>query len=209
LLKDSFSELIRNRRSIRRYKERAVPIKKIRHILSVAAWAPSAHNSQPWRFIIVTNKRMKTKLATKMAESFEKDLKKDGFPENIRMELVNASIRRFTEAPVVIVPCLNMKEMRAYPDERQECEYAMGIQSVSAAINTLLLCAHAEGLGTCWYCSPLFCKEDVRKSLSMPKEIDPQALVTMGYAAERPSKPQRKPADEIIYLNKWGSNPKE
>ena len=207
--KNYLCELIRSRRSIRRYQERAVPIKKIRHILSMATWAPSAHNSQPWRFIIITNKKMKTRLAIKMAEGFDKDLKKDGIPENVRRELTNASIRRFTEAPVVIIPCLNMREMRIYLDERQECEYTMGIQSVSAAINTLLLCAHVEGFGTCWYCSPLFCKEDVRESLSIPKDIEPQALVTMGYAAERPAKPQRKIVDEIIYLDKWGSNPKE
>ncbi|OGD46404.1 hypothetical protein A3K70_03300 [Candidatus Bathyarchaeota archaeon RBG_16_48_13] len=207
--KDSLCELIRSRRSVRRYQERAVPIKKIRHILSMVAWAPSAHNSQPWRFIIITDKRRKTKLAAKMAEGFERDLKRDGVPENVRTKVANASIRRFTEAPVVIVPCLNMREMRIYLDERQESEYTMGIQSVSTAINTLLLFAHAEGFGTCWYCSPLFCKEDVRKSLSIPKDIDPQALVTMGYAAERPAKPQRKIVDEIIYLDKWGSNPKE
>jgi coenzyme F420-0:L-glutamate ligase/coenzyme F420-1:gamma-L-glutamate ligase len=207
--KDSFCELIRSRRSIRRYQERAVPIKKIRHILSMAAWAPSAHNSQPWRFIVIADKRMKTKLATKMAEGFERDLKKDGTPENVRTKLANASIRRFTEAPVVIIPCLNMREMKRYLDKRQKWEHTMGIQSVSAAINTLLLCAHAEGFGTCWYCSPLFCKEDVRKSLGIPKDIDPQALVTMGYAAERPARPLRKTVDEITYLNKWGSHPKE
>jgi len=57
-------EAIRDRRSIRRYHKRDVPDEKLRHVLEAGRWAPSAHNSQPRKFIVVRNEKIRWELAS-------------------------------------------------------------------------------------------------------------------------------------------------
>src|SRR5574341_11324 len=71
---------LRTRRSIRRFKPDPVPDSVIQNILSTATYAPSAHNRQPWRFVVVTDLSVKTKLAEAMAQDFERDLTRDSLP---------------------------------------------------------------------------------------------------------------------------------
>jgi nitroreductase len=79
----------------------------------------------------------------------------------------------------------------------------MAVQSVAVAIQNILLAAHIEGLGACWFCAPLFCPETVKKVLKIPSDLEPQALITMGYPVNRPSPPPRKPLDEIMCIDGW------
>jgi len=95
--------------------------------------------------------------------------------------------------------------MDKYSDiRRQEYEHIMAVQSLAAAIQNMLLMAHSEGLGACWFCAPLFCQDVVRKVLRIPDDVEPMALITLGYPSERPKSPFRKPIEEIAYKNYWG-----
>lgn len=139
-----------------------------------------------------------------MGRAWEKDLEKDGVPFEQRRTMMNASINQFKKAPVVVIVCLTMEHMHRYPDvQRQTAEHIMGIQSVAAAIQNLLLMAHAEGLGACWYCAPLFCQKEVRRVLNAPEKIEPMALITMGFPDEKPKPPLRIPLEEIVHENLW------
>lgn len=170
-----------------------------------ARWAPSAQNAQPWRFIILTETEEKKRLAEAMAEKWNKDLIKNGVPNGERERLLEASIKRFTQAPTVIVACVSMEEMDRYPDEtRQRFERLMATQSLAAAIQNMLLVAYSEGLGACWFCAPLFCQNVVKRILGIPENIEPQALITLGYPDEKPSPPRRKSLEEIVYKGMWG-----
>ncbi|MGQ4914161.1 MAG: nitroreductase family protein [Candidatus Asgardarchaeia archaeon] len=190
---------LKTRRTIRKFLDRPVPKETIAKIIETATWAPSAHNRQPWFFVVITNSTTKRRLAEEMAKKYMADLKADGFPSRLIKSRVASSIKRITSAPVVIVPCLVKSLLDKYPDdERNMAEYIMGVQSVAAAIQTLLLAAYAEGLGTCWRCAPLFTKEIVRRVLSLPEDYEPQALIEMGYYKKRPVAPERKPLEEII-----------
>ncbi len=198
--------LIKARRSIRKFTNRTVPLDLILKAIEVARWAPSAHNAQPWRFIIITNSEIKEKLAKAMAKEWERDLAKNGVPKWKIKELMSESLVRFTRAPILILVCMTMEDMHKYPDEkRQKAEYIMAVQSVAAAIQNLLLAITALGLGACWYCAPLFCPDVVRGVLNIPEDIEPQALLAVGYPAEKPRPPPRKPLREIVYLEKWGN----
>jgi coenzyme F420-0:L-glutamate ligase/coenzyme F420-1:gamma-L-glutamate ligase len=195
---------LKNRRSIREYTSREVSERILETILEAATWAPSAHNAQPWRFLVVRDSALKLKLAKTMANRWKKDLAKNGVSEKDLENLVKASVERFTKAPIVIVPCLTMAEMHHYPDKRrQKIEFLMGVQSVAAATENMLLAAHAMGLGACWFCAPLFCPESLRKVLNIPSSVEPQALITVGYTAYRQEPPSRKPLKEIVHLNGW------
>jgi F420 biosynthesis protein FbiB-like protein len=189
---------LRTRRSARRFKPDPVPDSILQNILSTATYAPSAHNRQPWRFCVVTDLSIKTRLADAMAEDFERDLLRDGVaPEKIQIQ-IKRSKDRITSAPVLILLCLDMSEMDTYPDDkRQRAERTMAMQSVAAAGLQLLLAAHAEGLGAVWVCSPLFTQETIQKTLNLPETWEPQGMLFVGYALENPEPRERKSLESI------------
>jgi coenzyme F420-0:L-glutamate ligase/coenzyme F420-1:gamma-L-glutamate ligase len=199
------TDSIKKRRSIRKYFSRKVAIDILRQVLEAARWAPSAHNAQPWRFIVLIDPPVKRKLAEAMANAWVADMIKDGTPAEVRENMVKASVERFTRAPMLVVACLSMNDMIRYADEsRQKCERDLAVQSLGAAIQNMLLAAHSKNLGSCWFCAPIFCKDTVRKVLKIPEDVEPQALITIGYAAEKPSTPPRRPMQDCCYIDCWG-----
>lgn len=196
---DNLRTFLRTRRSVRRFKPDPVPDSVLRDILHTATFAPSAHNRQPWRFIVLTDSSTKTHLSDAMAEEFLRDLKKDNLsPEEIEKR-VNKSRERITSAPVVIILCVDMSEMDSYPDERRkQAEYIIGVQSAANAGMQLLLAAHAEGLGGVWICSPMFAQEIVQEALNISKQWEPQAMFLLGYPLEIPAFRGRKPIEEVM-----------
>jgi coenzyme F420-0:L-glutamate ligase / coenzyme F420-1:gamma-L-glutamate ligase len=196
-------DAIRQRRSVRKYLQKKVSNEVISEVLAAASWAPSAHNSQPWRFIVLDDVSVKRKLADAMAEAWAKDLQKDGL--TVEPTKRAERVERFAAAPVLILACLTMDGLRKFPDiERQMCERDLAVQSFGAALQNLLLAAHAKGLGSCWFCAPAFCKETVRNILEIPDSVEPQAFVAMGYPAEKPKVPIKKLLEGYCFVDLWG-----
>jgi len=191
---DTLFTLIRSRRSIRRYRADPIPRDTIDRLLEAATWAPSAHNRQPWRFAVVTAPEVKQRLASAMGDRLRADRTRDGDPSDAIERDVRRSRDRIVNAPVVIIACLSMRDMDRYPDERRaSAERIMAVQSVAMAVQNLLLTAHAAGIGACWMCAPLFCQETVREALSLPKDWEAQALITIGVPADE-GKPRGREA---------------
>lgn len=196
----SGANLLRGRRSIRRYLQKPVPDALLETILETAAHAPSAHNRQPWRFAIVTEAESKRGLAAAMGDRLRADRTRDGdSPEAIEQDVAR-SFARITSAPVVIMVCLTMEDMDIYPDARRSnAEHQMAIQGTAMATQNLLLAAHEAGLGASVMCAPLFCPDTARNALELPARWEPQVLVMLGYPAN-PGKPiRRKPLDSIVH----------
>ncbi|MFO7538528.1 MAG: nitroreductase family protein [Chloroflexota bacterium] len=188
------------RRSIRRYKPEPVPDELIEQLLTAACWAPSAHNRQPWRFVVMESAETKQQLATAMGDRLRCDLTADRVPEAIINKDVGRSYQRITQAPLLILLCLTMADMDSYPDaKRQQNEWIMAMQSTAMAGQNLLLAAHALGLGACWMCAPLFCPDVVAHTLDLPPDWQPQALMTAGYPAESKTKERQPLASRILY----------
>lgn len=182
-------QLIKERRSIRRYQEKPIPEEMIKTLLETAVWAPSAHNRQPWRFATLTSFASKEKLALAMGAKLRHDLEADNVPEPAIHKDVTRSYQRITQAPLLILLCLSMADMDSYPDPlRQQNEWLMAVQSTAMAGQSLLLAAHSLGLGACWMCAPLFCPQVVKQTLSLPTDWQPQALITVGFPAQTKQK---------------------
>lgn len=169
---------IHTRRSIRHYTDQPVPPELIDRLLDSATRAPSSHNRQPWRFVVISQPAVKAQLADRMGER----LKADRLREASRVEEIERDVARsrgrITAAPVVIVVCLSLIDL----DEPRE--RLMAMQSVAASIENLLLAAPEAGLGACWMAAPLYCPDVVRDVLRLPDDWDAQALVTLGYPAD-------------------------
>ncbi|MBE2202606.1 MAG: nitroreductase family protein [Anaerolinea sp.] len=191
--------LLATRRSIRRYTPEPIPDALIETLLTAAAWAPSAHNRQPWRFAIIRHADAKQRLAAAMGQQLHADLSADNVSPDLIAKDVGRSYQRITSAPLLILLCLTMQDMDSYPDPlRQQHEWTTAVQSVAMAGQNLLLAAHALGLGACWMCAPLFTPDVVRHTLNLPADWQPQALITVGYPAETRSKP-RRPLHTLIH----------
>jgi F420 biosynthesis protein FbiB-like protein len=192
-------ELIRSRRSIRRYTDQPIAPEIVERLLIAAIWAPSAHNRQPWRFAVIQTDPAKLALASAMGDRLRADRLADGDPVEAVEADAARSRARITSAPVVIAACLTMADMERYPDtRRKKAEYLMAAQSVAMAVQNLLLTAHAEGLGACWMCAPLFCPDAVKEALNLPDDWEPQALITLGYPADSGKPVSRKPLEAMM-----------
>ena len=195
-----FFDLVRSRRSIRRYDPRPVPADLIDRLMEAAIWAPSAHNRQPWRFVVMSGEATKQRLAAAMGERLRADLAADGAPSDLIERDAGRSHARLIGAPLLIVLCLTLADMDAYPDERRAANEAiMASQSVAMAGQNLLLAAHALGLGACWLCAPLFCSDTVRRTLDLPGDWQPQGLITAGYPAETKEKTRHPVGTRVLY----------
>jgi F420 biosynthesis protein FbiB-like protein len=193
-------EIIASRRSIRRFLEQPVSPELLKTVLEAARWAPSAHNRQPWRFVVITESTIRQQLARDMASRLEADSRLDGRDEAAIQSDAARSYQRLTSAPVHILVCLSMEDMDSYLDvPRKRAELRMAIQSTAMAAQNLLLAAHAAGLGACWMCAPLFCPDVVCESLQLPAEYEPQGLVLMGYAAENRTRSREPLETRVLY----------
>lgn len=200
LPKVSYQEFLRSRRSVRRFLSQSVDPEILNHILKTATRAPSAHNRQPWRFLVLTTGRSKITLAEEMGSDFRRDLLNDGVDPDVVEKLVSRSRNRILEAPVVIILCLDIDAGDSYPDPaRQQAELIMGVQGVAMAGGTMLLAAHAEGLGGVWVCAPLFAQETVQRAFDLPENWHPQGMLLLGYPAEIPEPRERKPLEEVTF----------
>ena len=197
-LMTSIMNVIKDRRSLRRYEQRPVPDATIESVLDAAIWSPSAHNRQPWRFAVLREPDTKERLARAMGARLRRDLTADNVPQDVIEADVSRSYERITLAPVLVLLALSMMDMDEYPDEKRNTnEYLMAVQSTAMAGQNLLLAAHAAGLGACWMCAPLFCPDVVRVALELPADWQAQALITMGYPAQERDK-TRKPLEECV-----------
>jgi nitroreductase len=163
-------ECIKSRRSIRIYKPDPVAHELIEKVIQAATWAPSAGNWQPWRFVVVVNAELRESLS-KIASDQE----------------------FIAVAPVVLVVCAEPGRAEHTYGSRARELYCL--QDSAAAIQNLMLAAHALGLGTCWVGD--FDEIGVRKLLHIADNFRPIALVPLGYADEIPNPRWRRPITEV------------
>ncbi len=183
---ETLLDFMRARRSLRVYQARAVPADYIDKILQAAIWAPSAHNRQPWRFVVIREAAQKDKLARAMGARLRQDLSADGAPPALIQADVARSYARITGAPLLILLCMSLRDMDVYADARRNAhERAMAIQSTAMAGQNILLMAASLGLGACWVCAPLFCPDVVADVLELPADWQSQGMITLGFPAQK------------------------
>src|ERR1700690_3849233 len=187
-------DFLRSRRSVRRFKPEPIPDSVIERILTTATYAPSAHNLQPWRFVIIKNPEIKSRLARALTDKMRLDMQRESAPESEIEKRVANSLHRIDEAPVIIMLCRDVAEVRVDTPE----ETIMNIQSTALAGLQLLLAAHAEGLGGNWICWPLYATKETQSVLNLPANWEPQAMIIIGSSTETPAMRERKVLDDIV-----------
>ncbi|HLI28623.1 MAG TPA: nitroreductase family protein [Chloroflexota bacterium] len=195
----AFERVLHGRRTVRYYRPVPVPADVLAACLAAAAHAPAPHHRPPWRLVVLTRPAAKTQLAGAMGAAWARDLRADGVAEERIAALLAGSHARIAGAPAVVVLCTDDRALDRYPDaRRQAAEQQMAAQSAGAALQNVMLAAHARGLATCWMCAPLFCPEVVAATLGLAPALRPQALLTLGYPAQPPPPRPRLAPDQLI-----------
>jgi len=193
----TFHDFLRSRRSVRRFKPDPIPDSVIERILTTATYAPSAHNLQPWRFVIIKSQDVKSRLAKALTDKMRLDMQAEGAPESEIEKRLTNSLRRIGEAPVIIMLCRDVTAVRVNTPE----ENIMNIQSTALAGLQLLLAAHAEGLSANWICWPLYATKETQLVLSLPETWELQAMIIIGHSNEQPKQKESKPLNtNSVYL---------
>lgn len=167
-----FLELLKNRRSIRKYQKQDLTQEQINQLINAAILAPSAGNAQSWAFVVAKEQKTKQEMA------------KAAFGQ-----------KWLAEAPVVFVVCADEQRAEDSYGERGKTLYS--IQDTSATVENILLTACSMGLGGCWMGA--FSEEEIRKVINAPAHMRPVALIPIGVPAESPKARPRRPASEVVY----------
>jgi F420 biosynthesis protein FbiB-like protein len=209
-VKSKLGSVIGSRRSVRRYSATEVEPAMIERLLVAATQAPSAHNRQPWRFAVLDDGDSKHRLASAMGQRLRMDRSADGDDPAVIDADVARSYARLTQAPLVILACIDTQDMDRYPDRRRnDAEHLMAAQSTAMAMQNLLLAAQSEGLGACIMCAPLFCPEVVVAALALPVAWQPQMLATIGSPADVGKNRPRLSLKDLVVWPRRGPAPEK
>jgi nitroreductase len=193
-------QTISKRHSVRTFTKEEVPQQIIDTLLQAANQAPSAHNQQSWRFVVLTGGK-KQELANLVTA------RSGDFPRPASA-LLRMAARSIMSAPVVI-GVVNSGDLISHGTELFKVEKDMAhdffrtmeIQSSAAAVENLLLAATSLGLGAVWLGILFLIKDDVRRFLGEP-EGEFMAVIPVGYPATAGSGPQKQPFEmKLRYLD--------
>lgn len=182
---------IQNRRSVRSFSEEMVNDMDLKTILHAANQAPSAHNQQSWRFIVL--KGAKKSDLVNLISAKSADFSK---PSSVLLRMASRSI---ASAPVVVAVA-NTGELIEHGTELFKVDKniahdffrIMEIQSSAAAVENLLIAATSLGLSAVWLGVLVLIKKDVLKFLGEP-EGEFMAIVPVGYASKSGTAPKKRP----------------
>ena len=204
--------LMKSRRSIRQFAARSIAREDLPRLIEAARWAPSNHNRQPWRFLVLEDKQEITRLAENIGRKLsEKLLSLPAIASGYAEELTHYATF-FSQAPVVVVA------MHKRPVSVSDVLLAGVPQpalvsgeplSVAMAVQNLLLAAHALGLGACVLTAPLIVQEVVRSELELPFGYELTCFVALGYPEEQPPTPRRKSIEQIVNFRKDSHHPEK
>ena len=189
------ADVLPARRTVRAFTAQPVDPAAVERSIAAALTAPAPHHSEPWRFVIVSSLTARLALLDAMQDAWVADLRADGFTE----EQIARRIKRgepLRDAPLIVVPCLELSAAHAYPDERRRrAERDMFTVSMGAAVENFLVALAVENLGSAWISSALFCQDVAADALDLPDGWHPMGAIAIGHpAAPAPARPPRDPA---------------
>lgn len=168
----NLEQIIKARRSVRKFeKGKAVTEEQLNRILEAAIWAPSAGNTQCWRFYVVRNEKIKEELAVKAGHQ-----------------------PFICDAALVIVVCADLDHIGRSYGSRGRDTYS--VQDTAAAIENILLTVTDLGLASCWIGA--FDESKAASILKLPDGQRPLAMLPIGVPADTPSAPKRKAMADVV-----------
>jgi len=175
-----FFTVLKERRSVRKFKKKEVPMELIEKIIEAGTWAPSAMNSQPWEFIVVRTPEGRRRIRQIYDEASETA----GFYKQNTEFIENATL---------ILALSNTEKI-------------LHTLSTAAAIENILLAATAFGLGSVWTCRALRVEKSInelKEFFQIPQKYEIIGIIAIGYPDEKPLAKERRKLGEVIHREKF------
>ena len=178
---------IAGRRSIRKYRDMAVPGEIINKLLNAGVWAPSGMNSQPWHFTVIENREIINKLSRRTKELVTKNMP---LPESLQKAFKSDNDVVFYGAPLLILISVQKK------DEWR----TVNLLDCGLAAENMFLAAYQAGLGSCFIGFAAFLNQDpkVLADIGIPEDHELVASLIFGYPNETPAAKPRE-----VKMLKW------
>lgn len=172
---------ILTRRSVRQFDgSKEISREDLEDVIKAAQYAPSAHNMQPWEFVVITDKEQMASLRhVQPWTSFAKD------------------------ASAVVLVCGDTNQ--AFSRHKEDESWNYSDIDCSLATQNLLLAAHAKGIGTCFCGAAPMPKviAGLQEMFALPENIRPLSIVVLGYAKDEPKQPTDRFKSAKIHWEKW------
>lgn len=193
-------ELIYSLRAVRDFREDEVDEEKMQKVIEAATMAPSAGNTQPWEFIVITSRKEKENLGKTFSATWHKRMDRiiPRMPAKTKKiyEAASRLVDSTEKVPALILVCLDL----AKSSKAEESRYA----SVYPAVQNLMLAAKALGLGTCPTTHGVGAdrgENEVKSMVGIPEGIKIVATIYLGFPARKYGPPHREPVR--IHYDKW------
>lgn len=195
-------KLIKERKTIRKYKDKKIPKKIIDKIIEAGVWGPSVPSFlaiQPWNFVVVQSKNM----IEKLSDIILLKAKNSPVAVNVLLKSGGNIIRRAQTVILVYnsdeLDKIKHKYKTVYSSYKDIIGFAQ-LSAISAAIQNMIIMAESLGVGSCWLDTPLFCKKEIAAVIEPAGDL--AAVLTFGYADEKGFRSPRKPKSEgVRYIN--------
>ena len=195
---------IENRSTVRNFTNDAVDPNDLKEMVQLAGLAPSVNNSQPWKFIAITN----TELIAKMAETVHQKVDQMFHTVSEKDEQVKNTIDYFStvfeKAPSVIVVVSKSYEAIADKlfdhDQINKLRNYPNIESIGASVQNILLAAVEKGLGACWLSGLMIAQHELEQVLDIQPPWQLATAIAVGKPASETGKRTKKSLDEIFEL---------
>lgn len=203
-----FLELIKNRRSIRRFKPDPIPDEYIEKIIEAARWAPSGFNSQPWEFLVVKDKGLKDRILQSIDQ--HRNLIAAAESTGDKQKILQMSILWHDEemdyriAPVLIILFSDTRTRVALPDmgKRYSDKTRLLFNSgLSCAYIYMQLAATTLGLATQWLGAMPKAVEAIKEILGVPEEFEFYEMMPVGYPGYKPRPKLLRPRDKMVHYD--------
>ena len=207
---DSFLDLVKHRRTIRRFKPDPVPDESVEKIIESARWAPSGYNMQPWDFVIIKDKKLKDAIVGWIADYHKLIMKTEGAREpwqRVPRHHSRDPEMDYRNAPVFILVLGDTRTNKGLPTAmRYDAERlrTIYISSLANAYLYMSLAADTLGLASEWVSSvatayPHCLMKDL---LNIPPEYEIYDMMALGYPAYKlTSKKLMRDKDRMVHFD--------
>ncbi|MGE4518857.1 MAG: nitroreductase family protein [Desulfobacteraceae bacterium] len=179
---DNFSQLLKERRSVRKFLDKPVDKDLENKLLEAVRWSPSWANTQCWEIIVLRDEKKR------------KEIQEAFFGRN-------PAVKAIVSAPLLFAFCAKKNVSGFYNNEAPTILGDWFMYDLGIATQSFCLCAHANGLGT--VITGLFDHEKVKKILNIPDDIQVVSLIPVGYPDQNPKPPERKELSTFVHYDSY------
>ena len=211
---DSLMELVKKRRSIRRFKTDPIPDEMVDRIIEVARWAPSGFNMQPWEFVVVKKPELRNKIVEYIQTYWEQSKSMETTRESWQGKAWKTSgvvdgEMDFTTAPVFIILFGDLRTNQGLPMglryDKHRCQMVF-TSGLASAFLYMHLAATTLGLASQWVSSIAipFASCMVKDLLGVPQVMEPYDMMALGYPAIQPSGKFMRDQEKMVHYDDCG-----